>query len=109
METEVFVDCPCSGHHAVVPRLMLGFMSGCAFLSMWVQNTSAVTMVMPIVEAVLQQILKTKERMCAGEDNPNLQLDGTRIYILFCYRGMCRHTLLSGTLLPMKCSCKKAV
>uniref|UniRef100_A0A3B3URL5 Solute carrier family 13 member 1 n=1 Tax=Poecilia latipinna TaxID=48699 RepID=A0A3B3URL5_9TELE len=41
--------------------LMLGFMSGCAFISMWVQNTSAVTMVMPIVEAVLQQILKAKE------------------------------------------------
>ncbi|XP_022620255.1 solute carrier family 13 member 1 [Seriola dumerili] len=57
--------------------LMLGFMSGCAFLSMWVQNTSAVMMVMPIVEAVLQQILKAEEVGCAGEDNPNLQLDGT--------------------------------
>ncbi|KAG7234550.1 hypothetical protein INR49_004485 [Caranx melampygus] len=41
--------------------LMLGFMSGCAFLSMWVQNTSAVMMVMPIVEAVLQQILMADE------------------------------------------------
>ncbi|XP_038562885.1 solute carrier family 13 member 1 [Micropterus salmoides] len=57
--------------------LMLGFMSGCALLSMWVQNTSAVTMVMPIVEAVLQQILKAKEGACVGEDNPNLQLDET--------------------------------
>ncbi|XP_070828221.1 solute carrier family 13 member 1 [Chaetodon trifascialis] len=55
--------------------LILGFMSGCAFLSMWVQNTSAVTMVMPIVEAVLQQILKANERGSVGEDNPNLQLD----------------------------------
>ncbi|XP_074533856.1 solute carrier family 13 member 1 [Halichoeres trimaculatus] len=55
--------------------LMLGFMSGCAFLSMWVQNTSAVTMVMPIVEAVLQQILKANEGGGVGEDNPNLQLD----------------------------------
>ncbi|KAM4734520.1 solute carrier family 13 member 1 [Anableps anableps] len=55
--------------------LMLGFMSGCAFLSMWVQNTSAVTMVMPIVEAVLQQILKAKELECNGNVNPNLQLD----------------------------------
>ncbi|XP_026221474.1 solute carrier family 13 member 1 [Anabas testudineus] len=54
--------------------LILGFMSGCAFLSMWVQNTSAVTMVMPIVEAVLQQILKAKEE-CAGEHNLALQLD----------------------------------
>uniref|UniRef100_H3CYI4 Solute carrier family 13 member 1 n=1 Tax=Tetraodon nigroviridis TaxID=99883 RepID=H3CYI4_TETNG len=56
--------------------LMLGFMSGCAFLSMWVQNTSAVAMVMPIVEAVLQQILKASEKDVGGEDNPGLQLDG---------------------------------
>ncbi|XP_072290996.1 solute carrier family 13 member 1 [Eucyclogobius newberryi] len=56
--------------------LMLGFMTGCAFLSMWVHNTSAVAMVMPIVEAVLQQILRTsREKDLAGEDNPNLQLD----------------------------------
>lgn len=49
-------------------------MAGCAFLSMWVQNTSAVAMVMPIVEAVLQQILKAND--LHGEDNPALQLDG---------------------------------
>ncbi|XP_024866688.1 solute carrier family 13 member 1 [Kryptolebias marmoratus] len=60
-------------------RLMLGFMSGCAFLSMWVQNTSAVAMVMPIVEAVLQQIMKAKESGCSGKDNPNLQLEETEI------------------------------
>ncbi|XP_015242924.1 PREDICTED: solute carrier family 13 member 1 isoform X2 [Cyprinodon variegatus] len=59
--------------------LMLGFMSGCALLSMWVQNTSAVAMVMPIVEAVLQQILKAKELGCGGNVNPNLQLDETSI------------------------------
>uniref|UniRef100_A0A3P9JRR9 Solute carrier family 13 member 1 n=1 Tax=Oryzias latipes TaxID=8090 RepID=A0A3P9JRR9_ORYLA len=59
--------------------LMLGFMSGCALLSMWVQNTSAVTMVMPIVEAVLQQILRAKEGQCSGKDNPNLELDETDI------------------------------
>ncbi|XP_075326972.1 solute carrier family 13 member 1 [Odontesthes bonariensis] len=58
--------------------LMLGFMFGCAFLSMWVQNTSAVTMVMPTVEAVLQQIMRSKESRCAGgKDNPNMQLDET--------------------------------
>uniref|UniRef100_A0A3P9CH33 Solute carrier family 13 member 1 n=1 Tax=Maylandia zebra TaxID=106582 RepID=A0A3P9CH33_9CICH len=57
--------------------LLLGFMSGCAFLSMWVQNTSAVTMVMPIVDAVLQQILKANEEGHSGEDNPTLELDGT--------------------------------
>ncbi|GAA6227676.1 solute carrier family 13 member 1 [Lates japonicus] len=62
-------------------QLMLGFMTICAFLSMWVQNTSAVTMVMPIVEAVLQHILKAKEGGCAGQDNPNLQLDETDDHI----------------------------
>ncbi|KAK2842771.1 hypothetical protein Q5P01_012971 [Channa striata] len=61
--------------------LILGFMSGCVFLSMWVQNTSAVTMVMPIVEAVLQQILKAKEG-CAGEENPALQLDETEDHVV---------------------------
>ncbi|KAK7916530.1 hypothetical protein WMY93_012291 [Mugilogobius chulae] len=56
--------------------LMFGFMTGCAFLSMWVHNTSAVAMVMPIVEAVLQQILRSsRESDLAGEDNPNLELD----------------------------------
>uniref|UniRef100_A0A3Q0S4S2 Solute carrier family 13 member 1 n=1 Tax=Amphilophus citrinellus TaxID=61819 RepID=A0A3Q0S4S2_AMPCI len=77
--------------------LMLGFMSGCAFLSMWVQNTSAVTMVMPIVEAVLQQILKAKEEAYAGEDNPNLQLDGTEtkslLWILYIRVHAHTHTL----------------
>lgn len=48
---------------------------------MWVQNTSAVAMVMPIVEAVLQQILKAKEKETCGEENPNLQLDGTRMLL----------------------------
>lgn len=64
-------------HTTVSFRLLLGFMSGCAFLSMWVQNTSAVTMVMPIVDAVLQQILKANEEGYSGEDNPTLELDGT--------------------------------
>ncbi|KAJ3597121.1 hypothetical protein NHX12_003521 [Muraenolepis orangiensis] len=58
--------------------LMLGFMSGCAFLSMWVHNTSAVTMVMPIVEAVIQQVLKVGDEEEAGPSgihNPALELD----------------------------------
>lgn len=51
-------------------------------------------MVMPIVEAVLQQILRAKEES-AGEDNPNLELDGTWIYSLlsFWYMSVYRHTL----------------
>ncbi|XP_054632296.1 solute carrier family 13 member 1 isoform X2 [Dunckerocampus dactyliophorus] len=58
--------------------LMLGFMCGCGFLSMWVHNTSAVTMVMPIVEAVLQQILRVDEGM-SRDNNCGLQLDEVHI------------------------------
>uniref|UniRef100_A0A3Q1BPG4 Solute carrier family 13 member 1 n=1 Tax=Amphiprion ocellaris TaxID=80972 RepID=A0A3Q1BPG4_AMPOC len=75
-------------------RLMLGFMSSCAFLSMWVHNTSAVTMMMPIVDAVLQQILKDNTGGRAGEDSPNLQLDGTWIHFSFHSRGTHSHFLL---------------
>ena len=58
---------------------MLGFMCGCAFLSMWVNNTSAVTMVMPIVDAVITQVLKAGDEEGAeptGIHNPALELDG---------------------------------
>ncbi|NXK73702.1 S13A1 protein, partial [Amazona guildingii] len=62
--------------------LVLGFMVSCAFLSMWLSNTSAAAMVMPIVEAVAQQITKaeteadTLEMSCSnGSINPTLELD----------------------------------
>ncbi|NXO32561.1 S13A1 protein, partial [Cisticola juncidis] len=62
--------------------LMLGFMVSCAFLSMWLSNTSAAAMVMPIVEAVAQQIIKAEaeadelEMCCSnGSTNPALELD----------------------------------
>uniref|UniRef100_A0A674GQW1 Solute carrier family 13 member 1 n=1 Tax=Taeniopygia guttata TaxID=59729 RepID=A0A674GQW1_TAEGU len=57
--------------------LMLGFMVSCAFLSMWLSNTSAAAMVMPIVEAVAQQIIRAEaeadelEMSCSnGSINP---------------------------------------
>uniref|UniRef100_A0A8B9FGS7 Solute carrier family 13 member 1 n=1 Tax=Amazona collaria TaxID=241587 RepID=A0A8B9FGS7_9PSIT len=63
--------------------LVLGFMVSCAFLSMWLSNTSAAAMVMPIVEAVAQQITKAEteadalEMSCSnGSINPTLELDG---------------------------------
>ncbi|KFQ73291.1 Solute carrier family 13 member 1, partial [Phaethon lepturus] len=63
--------------------LTLGFMVSCAFLSMWLSNTSAAAMVMPIVEAVAQQIIRTEaeadalEMSCSnGSINPALELDG---------------------------------
>ncbi|XP_073920324.1 solute carrier family 13 member 1 [Castor canadensis] len=40
--------------------LTLGFMSSTAFLSMWLSNTSTAAMVMPIVEAVAQQIMSAE-------------------------------------------------
>ncbi|NWV31346.1 S13A1 protein, partial [Grantiella picta] len=62
--------------------LVLGFMVSCAFLSMWLSNTSAAAMVMPIVEAVAQQIIKAEaeadqlEISCSnGSINPVLELD----------------------------------
>ncbi|NXC40096.1 S13A1 protein, partial [Penelope pileata] len=62
--------------------LTLGFMVSCSFLSMWLSNTSAAAMVMPIVEAVAQQIIQaeseadTLEMSCPnGSTNLALELD----------------------------------
>ncbi|NXI26012.1 S13A1 protein, partial [Sterrhoptilus dennistouni] len=62
--------------------LTLGFMVSCAFLSMWLSNTSAAAMVMPIVEAVAQQIIRAEteadelEMSCSNSSiNPALELD----------------------------------
>uniref|UniRef100_A0A3Q0SNG3 Solute carrier family 13 member 4 n=1 Tax=Amphilophus citrinellus TaxID=61819 RepID=A0A3Q0SNG3_AMPCI len=41
------------------PGLVLGFMCCTVFLSMWLSNTSTTAMVMPIAEAVLQQLICT--------------------------------------------------
>ncbi|XP_060743129.1 solute carrier family 13 member 1 [Tachysurus vachellii] len=63
--------------------LMLGFMVGVAFLSMWLSNTSTVAMVMPIAEAVMQQVMSAEGQVNSQNDkalngicNPALQLDG---------------------------------
>ncbi|POI31855.1 hypothetical protein CIB84_004394 [Bambusicola thoracicus] len=62
--------------------LTLGFMVSCGFLSMWLSNTSAAAMVMPIVEAVAQQITQAEaeadmlEMSCSnGSTNLALELD----------------------------------
>ncbi|XP_066118289.1 solute carrier family 13 member 1 [Saccopteryx bilineata] len=43
--------------------LSLGFMVCTAFLSMWLSNTSTTAMVMPIVEAVVQQIISAEAQV----------------------------------------------
>ncbi|RXN01002.1 Solute carrier family 13 member 1 [Acipenser ruthenus] len=67
--------------------LMMGFMISSAFLSMWLSNTSTAAMVMPIVEAVIQQILNAEAEVNAiqmknmdGTSNLGLQLDGYLSY-----------------------------
>ncbi|XP_025911655.1 solute carrier family 13 member 1 [Apteryx rowi] len=62
--------------------LTLGFMVSCSFLSMWLSNTSAAAMVMPIVEAVAQQIIRAEAEADALEMsysnssvNPALELN----------------------------------
>ncbi|XP_063052151.1 solute carrier family 13 member 1 [Engraulis encrasicolus] len=67
----------------VIPgRLMLGAMVGCGFLSMWLSNTSATAMVMPIIEAVIKQMISAegeasdqRRRALTGTSNLALQLD----------------------------------
>ncbi|RXM95512.1 Solute carrier family 13 member 1 [Acipenser ruthenus] len=70
--------------------LMLGFMISSAFLSMWLSNTSTAAMVMPIVEAVIQQILNAEAEVNAmqmenmdGTSNLGLQLDGSVALLYF--------------------------
>ncbi|XP_007944953.1 solute carrier family 13 member 1 [Orycteropus afer afer] len=62
--------------------LTLGLMSSTAFLSMWLSNTSTAAMVMPIVEAVAQQIISaeaeveaTRMTYCSGATNRGLEID----------------------------------
>ncbi|XP_004677227.2 PREDICTED: solute carrier family 13 member 1 [Condylura cristata] len=65
-----------------VEWLTLGFMISTAFLSMWLSNTSTTAMVMPIVEAVVQQIISAEAEVeatqisdASGSTNHALELD----------------------------------
>ncbi|XP_075445390.1 solute carrier family 13 member 2-like isoform X2 [Ascaphus truei] len=54
--------------------LLLGFMAVTAFLAMWMSNTTATCMTIPIAQAVLEQLYTSEERL---EDNTDKSGNGT--------------------------------
>ncbi|TDH05040.1 hypothetical protein EPR50_G00139030 [Perca flavescens] len=61
--------------------LMMGFMFVSAFLSMWISNTATTAMMLPISQAVLEQLKSTEARaderdfQAAAEDNQAFELE----------------------------------
>ncbi|KAM6984615.1 Na(+)/citrate cotransporter-like [Aplochiton taeniatus] len=53
--------------------LMLGFMGVTAFLSMWINNTATTAMMVPIVQAILEQIQSPQDTPDAEQENGTTQ------------------------------------
>ncbi|KAM3850802.1 Na(+)/citrate cotransporter [Vipera latastei] len=61
--------------------LMLGFMGVTAFLSMWISNTATTAMMVPIIQAILDQMNNSEHDLAvmestAGHINNGIELDG---------------------------------
>lgn len=62
-------------------RLMLGFMVVSSLLSMWISNSATTAMMLPIAQAVLEQLKATealadqRDLQAAAEENPAFELE----------------------------------
>uniref|UniRef100_A0A8C2X927 Solute carrier family 13 member 2 n=1 Tax=Cyclopterus lumpus TaxID=8103 RepID=A0A8C2X927_CYCLU len=56
--------------------LMIGFMGTTAFLSMWISNTASTAMMLPIANAVLQQLCDTEANAEERDYNLSSAMDG---------------------------------
>ncbi|XP_075445388.1 solute carrier family 13 member 2-like [Ascaphus truei] len=56
--------------------LLLGFMAVTAFLSMWISNTATTAMMIPIAQAVLEQLHTSEERLEDNTDKSGNQPNG---------------------------------